>query len=41
VPEEVQAVLPVVAGPRLTPGASAQRERENNPFDHLEKKPLR
>ena len=41
VPEDVQAVFPFVAGHRLTPGASAQRDREKLAFDLLEKTPVR
>ncbi len=41
VPEDVQAVFPFVAGHRLTPGASAQRDREQLALDLLEKTPIR
>jgi len=41
VPEDVQAVFAFVAGHRLTPGASAQRDREKLAFDLLEKTPVR
>jgi len=41
VPEDVQAVFPFVAGHRLTPGASAQRDREKLTLQLLETTPVR
>jgi MoxR-like ATPase len=41
VPEDVQAVFPFVAGHRLTPAASAQRDREKLTLQLLEMTPVR
>jgi MoxR-like ATPase len=41
VPEDVQAVFPFVAGHRLTPGASAQRDREKLTLQLIETTPVR
>ena len=41
VPEDVQAVFPFVAGHRLTPGASAQRDRDKLALQLLEATPVR
>jgi MoxR-like ATPase len=41
VPEDVQAVFPFVTGHRLTPGASAQRDRDKLALQLLESTPVR
>jgi MoxR-like ATPase len=41
VPEDVQAVFPFVTAHRLTPGASAQRNRDSLAMQLLETTPVR